>query len=285
MTCFAIHASADAQSADEVTAWTTYRHPTGAYIEHPQSWSTQETQFGIALVPPDFDPNAEVIIALGESAAGLSGADDPQVGQYFDVLMSQIAPGMRRSGQTSAIDYRAGKGTLYEYEGSLNKGQSAKAQFRAAILFSQAVAIAIIATEEKMRSRGPVVERIFSSLGQAQPERDPALVGAWLTSSTESDYSSSGSVFFRTDSVYSLTADGRLTSRSRTQGSVTGGAGGTAVRSTDEQSAGTWSGANGRVFIFWDEGGTSSGSYEAAGNGMTVRLDGAEQPLRLERAR
>ncbi len=77
--------------------WVTYRHPTGTFIEHPADWRMQPTEMGIALVPPDFDPNAELIIALGESAFGLAGPTDPQVGQYFDVLMSQIAPAMRRA--------------------------------------------------------------------------------------------------------------------------------------------------------------------------------------------
>ena len=35
--------------------WTTYRHPTGAYIEHPKDWRTQMTQVGLAFLPPDFD--------------------------------------------------------------------------------------------------------------------------------------------------------------------------------------------------------------------------------------
>lgn len=275
---------AGAQSAAE-GAWTIYRHPTGAFIEHPADWRTQATEAGIALVPPDFDSRAELIIALGESAFGLNGPTDPQVGQYFDVLMSQIAPGMRRAGQPSSIAARAGSGALYEYRGALNTGQPARAQFRTAILGGQAIAIAIVATDEKMNQREPTVQRIFASLGQAEPQRDPMLVGSWQTSSSESDSSSSGSVFFRTDSVYTLAPDGRLTSRSRSQGSVTGAAGGTAVRNTERQSAGSWSAADGRLFIAWDDGTSSSGSYEATGDAVTVRMDGASNPLRLQRAR
>lgn len=265
--------------------WTTYRHPTGAFIEHPGDWRTQPTQMGIALVPPDFDPNAELIIALGESAAGLSGPTDPQIGQYFDTLIGQVAPAMRRAGQASSIDFRSGRGTLYEYRGVLNTGQSAQAQFHAAILAGQAVAIVIIATDEKMRQRERTVQRIFTSLGQAEPQRDAMLIGTWQTSSTESESSSSGSVFFRTDSVYTLTSDGRLTSRSRTQGNVTGAAGGTAVRDTEEHSAGSWSAGDGRLFISWEDGSSSSGSYDANGDVVTVTMDGAEKPLRLQRAR
>ena len=282
--CVAAPAPAGAQSGAE-GAWTTYRHPTGAFIEHPADWRTQATEAGIALVPPDFDSRAELIIALGESAFGLNGPTDPQIGQYFDVLMSQIAPGMRRAGQPSSIAARAGNGALYEYRGALNTGQPARAQFRTAILGGQAIAIAIVATDEKMSQREPTVQRIFASLGQAEPQRDPMLVGAWQTSSSESDSSSSGSVFFRTDSVYTLAPDGRLTSRSRSQGSVTGAAGGTAVRNTERQSAGSWSAADGRLFIAWDDGTSSSGSYEATGDAVTVRMDGASNPLRLQRAR
>jgi len=266
-------------------SWTTYRHPTGAYLEHPAEWRTQPTQIGIALVPPDFDPNAELIIALGESAAGLAGPTDPQVGRYFDVLMSQVAPAMRRTSGASPIEFRAGTGAVYEYRGPLNTGQPAQAQFRTAILGGQAIAIAIVATDEKMRQREAAVQRIFASLGQGEPQRDPMLVGAWQTSSTESDSSLSGSVFFRTDSVYTLTPDGRLTARSRTQGNITGAAGGTAVRNSEEQSAGSWSAAGGRLFIAWDDGTSSSGSYEASGDGVTVRMDGADRPLQLQRAR
>lgn len=280
----AVHLPAGAQDSGD-GGWTTYRHPTGAFIEHPADWRTEATQIGIALVPADFDPNAELIIALGESAAGLAGPSDPQIGQYFDVLMSQLAPAMRRTGQSSPIDSRAGNGALYEYRGALNTGESAQAQFRTAVLRGQAVAIAIVATDEKMRQRERTVQRIFASLGEASPQRDPMLVGAWRTSSTESDSSSSGSVFFRTDSVYTLAPDGRLTSRSRTRGNVTGAAGGTAVRDSEEQSAGSWSAGDGRLFITWEDGSSSSGSYEAGGDVLTVRMDGARTPLRLERAR
>lgn len=275
---------ADAQRPEDA-GWTTYRHPTGAFIEHPQDWRVQPTQLGIALVPPDFDPNAELIIALGESAFGLSGPTDPQIGQYFDVLMSQVAPAMRRSSGTSPVDFRAGAGALYEYRGTLNTGQSAQAQFRTAILSGQAIAIAIVATDDKMRQREHVVQRMFASLGYGEPQRDPALVGSWQTSSSEGDSSSSGSVFFRTDSVYTLMPDGRLSSRSRSQGSVTGAVGGTALRSTEEQSAGSWSAADGRLFISWDDGTSSSGSYEVNGDAATVRMDGAANPIRLSRMR
>src|SRR5690606_22129070 len=154
--------------------------------------------------------------------------------------MSQVAPAMRRAGETSPIDSRGGKGALYEYRGTLNTGQPGQAQFRTAILAGQAVAIAIVATDEKMRQRERTVQRIFTSLGQAEPQRDLLLAGAWQTSSTESDSSSSGSVFFRTDSVYTLTPDGRLTSRNRSQGSVTGAVGGSALRETEERSTGSW---------------------------------------------
>jgi len=265
--------------------WTTYRHPTGAFIEHPQEWRTQVTQLGIALVPPDFDPNAELIIALGESAFGLSGPTDPQIGQYFDVLMAQVAPAMRRAGQPSPIEFRGGRGALYEYRGVLNTGQSAQAQFHTALLAGQAIAIAIVATDEKMRQRERTVQRIFASLGHAEPQRDPRLVGTWQTSSTESESSTTGSVFFRTDSEYTLTADGRLMSRTRTQGNVTGAGGGTAVRNTEQQAAGSRSAADGRLFIFWEDGTSSSASYDTDGEVATVRLDGAERPIRLRRAR
>lgn len=265
--------------------WTTYRHPTGAFIEHPQEWRTQVTQMGIALVPPDFDPNAELIIALGESAFGLSGPTDPQIGQYFDVLMAQVAPAMRRSGQPSPIEFRAGQGALYEYRGVLNTGQSAEARFHTALLAGQAIAIAIVATDEKMRQRERTVQRIFASLGHAEPQRDPRLVGTWQSSSSESESSSSGSVLFRTDSEYTLTSDGRLISRTRSQGNVTGAAGGTAVRRSEEQAAGTWSAADGRLFILWEDGTSSSASYETSGDAATVRIDGAERPIRLQRVR
>lgn len=271
--------------AQDDAGWTTYRHPTGAFIEHPQNWRVQPTQVGIALVPPDFDPNAELIVALGESAAGLRGPTDPQIGQYFDLLMSQIAPAMRRRAGSRAVEYRGGAGALYEYRGTLNTGQAAQAQFRTAILGGNAIAIALVATDDKLRQREPVVQRIFSSLGQGEPQRDPALVGSWQTSSTESDSSSSGSVFFRTDSVYTLMPDGRLSSRSRSQSNVTGAAGGTAASSREEQSAGSWSAAQGRLFITWDDGTTSSGSYEVSGDVATVRMDGASSALRLNRTR
>ncbi len=266
-------------------SWTAYRHPTGVFLEHPASWRTQPTEVGIALVPGDFDPNSELIIALGESAAGLRGPTDPQVGQYLDVLVSQVAVAMRRTGQPTSIDFRGGTGALYEYRGVLNTGQPAGAQFRTAILGGYAVAIAIIATEEKLRQREPILQRIFASLGHAEPRRDPALVGTWRATSTESDSSLSGSVFFRTESVYALMPDGRLTTQSRTQGRVTGAEGGTAARDTEERSAGSWSAADGRLFILWDDGTSTAASYEATGDAVNVRVDGARAPIRLQRVR
>ncbi len=109
------------------------------------------------------------------------------------------------------------------------------------------------------------------------------LVGTWQTSSTESDSSTSGSVFFRRDSAYTLTPDGRLIARSRTQGNVTGAAGGTAAGHSEQQSTGSWSASDGRLFIAWDDGTSSSGSYEAAGDMVTVRMDGSSAPFRLRR--
>ncbi|HEY8427126.1 MAG TPA: hypothetical protein VIL20_02080, partial [Sandaracinaceae bacterium] len=102
---------------------------------------------------------------------------------------------------------------------------------------------------------------------------------------TESDSSLSGSVFFRTDSVYTLMPDGRLTTRSRTQGRVTGAEGGTAARDTEEQAAGSWSAEGGRLFIVWDDGTSTAASYEAAGDVVTVSVDGSRTPLRLQRVR
>lgn len=264
--------------------WKTYRHPSGAYLEHPADWRTQQTQLGIALIPTGFDPNTEVILALGESAEQLRGPTDPQVGQYFDLLMSQVAPAMRRADKTQPIKCRAGSGALYTYEGQLTTGQAAEARFYTTILEGHAVAIAIVATGEKMKQRGPTLDRVFASVGKGQPQRDPALVGAWQTTQTESDTSTTGSVYFRTDSIYTLSADGGITSRSRSITNVTGNEGGTAAGESQKTAAGTWSAADGRLFIAWSDGTSTSAAYEVSPNGLSVTPDGGK-PIALERAR
>jgi hypothetical protein len=239
------------------------------------------TQVGLAFLPPDFDQNSELILVMGAPAAEIKSPTDPVVGQYFDAAVAQFAPGMKRVGTPKEMACRAGKGAMYEYSGNLATGQAAKARFYTTILGPQAVAIVIIATEAKMTARTPVLDRMFGTIGQGEAKRDPALVGNWKSMTTNSDQGSTGNVFQNTDSVFSLSPDGKVVAQVKAYSSVSAkGADGMDVGGVASESektyTGTWSAEGGRLFVLWQDGTSSSGTYQIHSNGMTFTPDGGK---------
>lgn len=271
----------------------TYRHPIGVSFRYPDDWSAQEGNGILVLLPPGFQQGKELFLAAALPAGGIERADDPRVTQAVDALAMQ--QGMRRTG-SETLPVGASQGTILQYEGTL---LGLPAIGRAYVTFQKGYCLYFVALAEKSRlpRREGAVRRMFASLAMGEAQRDPRLVGAWIGAMRDNGRTTKGadgrtavSLSGNSQDRFVLGADGTIVRTTWSQmiasTNVSGAdsSAGYGITDTGDRYAttrGTWSAADGRFSVLWEDGLAASGAYQLTPGGAVIRL--GNQSLTLTR--
>jgi hypothetical protein len=273
-----------------------FRHPTGGQFKVPPGWSALPTSGGVQLVPPGSGFNAagptEVYAVTSEQAPAIEAADDPRVLAYLDQSLAQMIPNVQRAGPPEPL----GPGIRVRYHAKNPiTGGAVDVVSMVTLLRGMAVGVIGIADPAALASRLPALEGVFTSLAWGEGDQDPALVGVWHHWA----YSSSGPATYtgsflsaETRQVIELAADGTAAMRAATetsaslkgrdsQGATTFTAGMAGQRGTRRM--GTWSAGDGRLYLIWADGTSTTGQYQVSGppgdRRVTLLAPGAAKPI------
>jgi hypothetical protein len=281
---------APARTVDESTRlvpeWTVFKHPLGAFMEHPKDWRVEQTPQGVlAMLPPDFAMGQEMVVAFGLPAQGVTDPADPRVGASMDNAIAQMAPQARRAGAPEKIATRAGNGAVYVYNGNGPDGKLYTTRVYVTILDQAAVAISLFADDARVKARQPTVDRIFATVGLGQPVRDPRLVGLFSGEAIVSSKSETSDAYINTQMTYAFLPDGTVLKGAQSDVSMTvrsgdvtklpsdreiGGFGGTTGKSLLR---GIWVGDQGKLYLTWKDGSGATWNYNFEPDGTLVLRD------------
>lgn len=273
--------------AGATDGWVEFKHLSGATLKHPQGWTVQNEPNGVMLIPPH-SGNNEVIVASG-LPSNAAKPSSPEVSAYLDAVMSQMLPGLRRSGQPQSLAAANGKGALYRYEGTLPDGTPVVCEVYTTIENGFALSLSAIATPAKIISRTPVLQQIFASMtmksapakateGAADDNTaasdDPRLVGMFAGESLAGGGGSG--VYINTQLVYVLNADGTLYYGAQSHfdavtRDISGNTKWSASGVTDGSvQSGRWRAQDGFLAITWNSGKQSYFAYGFEPDGSLV---------------
>lgn len=264
-----------------------YQFPSGLSFRYPRGWTVQEVAGGdVMLIPPNASLQLEgyqVFIPQFNEAlaqAGMRG-DDPRLAEVVDALIQRLGANLRRVKGPEAVTSGGQPGAVYTYDGTGANGRPARARVRIAIHDSSLTGILAIAEPDTLAARDRAIQVVFESFSIGGAGIDPALVGTWMGNLRDNGRFIEGvgrsPTVTASDSRtrYVLSADGTLTSitRSRFMASTrdvfidTG--------DSEETETGRWSAANGRLSLTLD-GSTGSFPYRIQGNTLILtRPDGS----------
>ncbi|MBN2492845.1 MAG: SHOCT domain-containing protein [Planctomycetes bacterium] len=169
-----------------------YRHPIGFSFWQPAGWTVKEHDDFLQLEPPDAASNEqgpeELYFIIGDTVEGegITSADHPQVAEYLDEFVKEnLTPALQRSGGTKTMPISKGTGVIYDWRTkSPTTGKTVLARAYTVILRDHGVALLAFGIEDRVAARDAELRRIFASFGFGEGAKDPALVGTWeLTSS------------------------------------------------------------------------------------------------------
>jgi hypothetical protein len=226
----------------------------------------QEGPGFIHLISPEVAKSAqgqptELYMVAAEQAGRISSIEDPRLIRALESSMTQIFPFLQRVGDMSRIKAGNVSGIMLTREGTNPQGMKVRGQLSATILKGFSLSVFAIGSEDVLTARQQTVREIFSSFDAGGEERDPQLVGLWQSGLRDDGVSDRSS-------RYTLEADGTLTKVTRLQ--IIVDAPGVSLGTDDqtETMRGTWSAADGRFFVMWENGSTDDVAYE-------VRTDSA----------
>jgi len=235
--------------ASVVWAGEVYHHPTGLTFVPPDGWNIRDSRFtDFELVPPDPSSNDKgptesyFLLTLGVAA---SSAQDPQLLQSVDSLMSQIAPFLKKTGEMEPSN----SGALQKWEGKSPSGPDVLAAVY--VLPSAQVSYVQISLGEKERivSRQQTLHDLYANFQPGEGSREPALIGNWSVSTTgENQEKLESSIRFDADGVFR------------------------AVQSSGQQKEtvnGRWYARSGKLFLVPENTPSINLRYEIAGNPET----------------
>lgn len=263
--------------------WKLYKHPTGLSMRYPATWKLAERDFGLQLTPPDVATNdfgdAEAYLVIGQGADGITTPSDPRVVAFLEQQITGLVPFLQRVGEVENVKSATTPAVRLVWEGQNNAGKTIRAEVRCAILKGYGVAVLALGEKDLIKKRSDVVEGIAASFAAGAGQRDPALAGTWKYWS----YTQSPDGKFSTEKsrLLALRADGTCTWAHNAESAASlsqkdsGGEEiwhGGAVGRSDNADQGTWTAANGTLFILWNDGSDSSWDYTLGGVAGNRRL-------------
>jgi hypothetical protein len=273
-----------------VTAWKTFKHPTGLTMSYPPDWELRTLPQALQLVPPNAGSNekgpTEIYFVMADSAQGVTTAEDPRVAAHLDAQWLQFVPFLRRAGEIEKIPAGTAPGILGRWEGTNPDGVKVQAQALTTILKGYGISVLALGDIKLVQSREKELRGIFGSLAAGAGEKDPQVVGAWKFWSYSG--SSSGNYGTERSRFMALQADGTAIWKGRTESSASVKGrdslgndtfvGGVAGQSGDNN-RGTWSAGDAKLFVTWQDGSSSAWSYRLGGTPGNRRLflQGADQ--------
>lgn len=262
----------------------TYKHPLGFFFRHPESWRVEEQQAGLLIVTPadvhrvNGQP-AEAILVLGDTAAGLTKPDDPQVVQYIEGLVRAEFPFLSRDGEVEARTYPTHPGARIAWKGKSPTGLDARAAMWVTIMKGYAIGIFAISARDRFEGRARVVEDMFRTFGFTKPQTDPRLYGNWRYT----NITRSGTFSMVSEQYLTLRADGSCVRSSQSMGgmehhdsagNLTGSSSVDSGKSDREQ--GTWAAAGKKIILRWAND-SQEWEYIISGGSMLWKANGSKK--------
>ncbi len=278
-----------ATSTEPVTdndGWSTYSHaPSGLAFRHPADWRIESTAQGLQIIPAGFDADRELLFGFGAPAQGETDPASPAAQQNLDMVMRAQAPTFARQGAPERIEVDEGSAASYRYAGQMPDGRRGICTMHVRIIGGNAVAMGILADEERTTERLPVLRGMFESVREDSGENagpapegeadtdDRRLIGMFqgevLNNSVEGMY-------INTQLVYAIGADGRVYfgaqsamsahKRDYNQELVWTAHG----ENAGDVRSGAWSAKDGFLTVKWDDGTRSVFAYGFEPDGALV---------------
>jgi hypothetical protein len=160
-------------------------------------------------------------------------------------------------------------------------GMDLRAQARTTILKGFGITLFTLGDASKIAARDETVQNVFASFAAGEGKRDPTIAGSWRFWS----YNASADGKFGTEKNRQmvLRPDGKVfwSNKSESSGTFSGTVTGGYAGSSTGGDHGTWSAADGVLYVLWDDGSTSTWDYTVTGapGGRKLLLKGsAPQP-------
>ncbi|MEM8875234.1 MAG: hypothetical protein AAGD32_13380 [Planctomycetota bacterium] len=275
----------DRSGATTEAGWSTYQHPTGLIVAHPDTWTVQQTPEVLLLQPADARPEREMFVLSWLPQAMPLGT--PQTLAAIDAQILQFAADARRT-DTRPITTGLGPAQRLRYTGTGPTNQPGVVLVYY-IPHENGVLMLVAGMSTDLEAqRAPVTDAIFQrlSVGERPAQQplsdkvDPNLVGSYRTGTTFHDPGVGGSV----DVYVHLRPDGSAVRNTNStfymqqkddDGNITGGV--DSIGQNNNQ--GQWTADGTTVTVRWDNGETLHARYKVFSNGVEVYLANGEKLL------
>jgi hypothetical protein len=252
--------------AEEPETASGYRHPVGIRIDLPEEWKVGLVE-GLPgfhrLLPPDAN-DKELCLAHAGGSYGIARADDPRLVQAIDALMRELAPALKRVEGVTPITAGSDPGALLTWEGKAPDGTETGARAYAVISGRFSFLVLAIGTKEQLTARESALGEAFASFRMEEPQRDPALVGAWGNRKTESYHSGEFTAATEIKAEALFREDGSFIAVESSQFvGGTGDVGADSERRTVTE--GLWYAGQGHLFLLLEDGSLEAFLYEVQG--------------------
>ncbi|MBN1418335.1 MAG: hypothetical protein JXP34_06130 [Planctomycetes bacterium] len=253
-------------------------HPLGFRFQRPESWTMQETAYGIRLVPPDAVSDASGPCELYTVSASpvpkeIDKPDDPRIQQYLDTLVRGLLPFLRPTGAPQPIETEGGTGAVHAWAGQDPTGRDIRGKIYGILQNHYCLGIMAVAEASLLERREKTLRTILSTCAVGTPKVDPRMLGVWYSKS----YASSGPVGERLHASFTQTLvllpDGTLHATGETL--LTGQWKRYPSENIYDSMAevvkgfpdhGRWGGERDRLYIMWDDGATAAYRLYVQGN-------------------
>lgn len=261
----------------------TYKHAIGFQFWYPDGWTVKQLPGGLQLIPPGAGTSpqgaTELYVIIGDAITdpNIKRPDDPAVIAYLDNQVRGTIPFLTRTEKTSPIDMTAGKGAIFNWQGTNPQGKTVRARAYACLLKNYGVALVGIGLEDRGEKRDRTLRQIFTSFGFGANKIDPALVGFWRNEK----FYSSGTFSSTTVIDMILRKDGTFARGSRLLASMdhkdsTGMPTGSTNLDTGRPAGerGRWAAGDKTLYLFYADGSSAQYSYyvEAKQGGRSMLL-------------
>jgi len=253
-------------AADVLPGYKRFRHPLGLKFQVPRSWTVQETNAGLQIVPPDagrsaMGPTEYYAFVAQPAAKGVKRPDDPRVLRYLDTAVRRMLPFLRPSGGATDIRVGARRGAAFTWKGQNPSGQAVTGKVFAVLIDNCFFGLTAIALDERLERREATLSKILTTVDVAPPVIDRRLVGVWYHKSYRSagigvrdrlNFASTTRIILLADGTCHAGGNTAISGTLRNPGGTVASSLTALARSCPEH--GRWAAANGRVYLMWDDG-------------------------------